>query len=63
LTNPKVLIRPHQAESAEGKNVIIGEEKPERMVLQNQTSRAATKASTLGGGKAGKKKPTENQPV
>ena len=24
LTNPKVLIRPHQTESAKGKNVIIG---------------------------------------
>jgi len=49
LRNPKVLIRPHQAESAKGKNVIIGEEKPERKVLHNQTSRVATKTSTLGG--------------
>ena len=38
LRNPKVLIQPHQAESAKEKNVIIGEEKPEKNVLQNQTS-------------------------
>jgi len=33
LTNPKVLIRPHQAESAKGKNVIVGEGGPEKSVL------------------------------
>ena len=49
LSNPKVLIRPHQAELAKGKNVIVGEERHEREVLQNKTSRVAAKASTLGG--------------
>ena len=29
LSNPKVLIRPNQAESAKGKNIIIGEERSE----------------------------------
>jgi len=49
LSNPKVLIRPHQAESAKGKNVIVGEERHEKGVLQDKTSRVAAKASTLGG--------------
>jgi len=49
LANPKVLIRPHQAESAKGKNVIVGEERPEKKVLQSKTSRATAKVSTLGG--------------
>ena len=49
LSNPKVLIRPHQAELAKGKNVIVGEEGPEKRVLQSKTARAATKVSTLGG--------------
>ena len=29
LSNPKVLIRPNQAESAKGKNIIVGEERSE----------------------------------
>jgi len=37
LANPKVLIRPHQAKSAKGKNVIVGEERPEKKVLQSKT--------------------------
>jgi len=49
LNNPKVLIRPNQADSTKGKNVIIGEERPEKEVLQNKNSRAAAKNSTLGG--------------
>ena len=49
LKNPKVLIRPSQAESTKGKNVIIGEEIPERKVLQSKIPRASTKTSTLGG--------------
>ena len=49
LSNPKVLIRLHQAESAKGKNVIVGEERHERRVLQNKTSRVVAKASMLGG--------------
>jgi hypothetical protein len=49
LSNPKVLIRPHQAESAKGKNVVIGEERHEKEVLQNKIPRVVAKASTLGG--------------
>jgi len=29
LNNPKVLIRPNQAESEKGKNIIVGEERSE----------------------------------
>ena len=46
LKNPKVLIRPNQAESTKGKNVVIGEERPEKKMQQGETSRDA---STLGG--------------
>ena len=49
LSNLKVLIRPHQAESAKGKNVVIGEQRHGKEVLQNKTSRVTAKASTLGG--------------
>lgn len=28
LQQPKVLVRPHQAEATKGKNVVIGEDKP-----------------------------------
>jgi hypothetical protein len=66
LRNPKVLIQPHQAESAKEKHVIIGEEKHEKKVLQNQTSRVVAKPSTLRGGgegKARRKKPTTSRPV
>ena len=51
LTNPKVLIRLHQAELAKGENVIIGEERHEKRVLQNKTFKVAAKPSTLGGGR------------
>ena len=44
-----MLIRPHQAKSAKGKNVIVGEERHEKGVLQNKTSRVVAKASMLGG--------------
>ena len=46
LQNPKVLIRPNQAELTKGKNMVIGEERPEKKIQQNKTSRDA---STLGG--------------
>ena len=49
LSNPKVLIRPHQAESTKGKNVVVGEERHEKRVLQSKTPRASTRTSTLGG--------------
>ena len=55
LKNPKVLIRPSQAESTKGKNVIIGEERLERKMLQNKTSRAAAKIATLEGQRKEKK--------
>ena len=56
LKNPKVLIRPSQAESTKGKNMVIGEERHERKVLQSKTPRAATKTSTLGWGWGNKEK-------
>ena len=62
LTNPKVLIRQHQAESAKGKNVIIGEERNEKGVLQKKTSRVVAKASTLEG-QDKEKGPTASRPV
>ena len=34
LNNPKVLIRPSQAESTKGKNVVIGDERPEKKLAQ-----------------------------
>ena len=34
LNNPKVLVRPSQAESMKGKNVVIGEERPEKKLTQ-----------------------------
>ena len=49
LSNPKVLIRPHQAESTKGKNVVVGEERHEKKVLRSKTPRVATEASTLRG--------------
>ena len=49
LKNPKVLVRPSQAESTKGKNVVIGEERPEKKLTQQKTPQAATKTSTLGG--------------
>ena len=49
MKNLKVLIWPSKAESTKGKNVIIGEERPERKMLQSKTPRAATKISTLRG--------------
>ena len=44
LKNPKVLIRPNQAKSTKGKNVIIGEERPEKKMMQNKTLRATSNA-------------------
>ena len=34
LNNPKVLVRPSQAESTKGKNVVIGDERPEKKLTQ-----------------------------
>ena len=49
LSNPKVLIRPHQAESTKGKNVVVAKERHEKRVLQRKTSQVAIEALTLGG--------------
>ena len=56
LKNPKILIRPSQAKSTKGINVVIGEERLEKKMLQNKTSRAAMKTSILVG--HGKEKKT-----
>ena len=46
LQNPKVLIRPNQAESTKGKNVVIGEPRSEH---KKKSLKASSKSSTLGG--------------
>jgi len=45
LNNPKVLVRPSQAESTKGKNVVIGDERPEKKLTQE----ILQGAKTLGG--------------
>ena len=45
LNNPKVLVRPSQAESTKGKNVVIGDERPEKKLTQ----KIPQGAKTLGG--------------
>ncbi|XP_039840972.1 uncharacterized protein LOC120700818 [Panicum virgatum] len=45
LKNPKVLVRPSQAESTKGKNVVIGDERPEKKLTQE----IPQGAKTLGG--------------
>ena len=54
LSNPKVLIRPNQAESTRGKNVIIGEERFEPLKSHQEAPAKKIpedllKGSTLGG--------------
>jgi hypothetical protein len=49
LLNPKVLIRPDQVETAKGKNIIIGEQRPDEKMLPEETPKIVVKASTLGG--------------
>jgi hypothetical protein len=49
LLNPKVLIRPDQADKAKGKNIIIGEQRLDKKLSLEETPKIATKASTLGG--------------
>ena len=55
LNNPKVLVRPSQAESTKGKNIVIGDERPEKK-LTLQTSQGA---KILGG--QDKKKKADNK--
>jgi hypothetical protein len=64
LLNPKVLIRPDQADKAKGKNIIIGEQRRNEKLSLEETPKIAAKASTLGGGgKTLQKKPTVHRPV
>jgi hypothetical protein len=49
LLNPKVLIRPDQADKAKGKNIIIGEKRLDKKLPLEDTPKIAAKASTLGG--------------
>jgi hypothetical protein len=49
LLNPKVLIRPDQADKAKGKNIIIGEQSPDEKLPLEETPKIAAKTSTLGG--------------
>jgi hypothetical protein len=49
LLNPKVLIRPDQADKAKGKNIIIGEQRHGEKLSLEETPKFAAKASTLGG--------------
>jgi hypothetical protein len=49
LLNPKVLIRPVQADKAKGKNRIIGKQRPDKKLSLEETPKIAAKASTLGG--------------
>ena len=51
LNNPKVLVRPSQAESTKEKNVVIGDERPEKKLIL-QTSQGAK----IFGGQDKKKK-------
>ena len=55
LSNPKVLIRPNQAESTKGKNIIIGEERSEpskshQEAPAKKVPEDSLKNSALGGG-------------
>jgi hypothetical protein len=49
LLNPKVLIRSDQANKAKGKNIIIGEQRPDEKLSLEETPKIAVKASTLRG--------------
>ena len=55
LNNPKVVIRPSQDESTKGKNVVIGDERPEKKLTQ----KTPQGAKTLGG--QDKKKKADNK--
>jgi hypothetical protein len=47
LLNPKVLIGSDQADKAKGKNIIIGEQRPDEKLSLEETPKIAAKASTL----------------
>ena len=42
LNNPKVVIRPSQDESTKGKNVVIGDERPEKKLTMKTPQGAKT---------------------
>jgi hypothetical protein len=58
LNNPKVLVRPSQAESTKGKNVVIGDERPKKKLTQKTPQGAKTLG---GGGGQDKKKKADNK--
>ena len=58
LKNPKVLIRPSQAESTKGKNVVNGDERPEKKLTLKTPQAAKTP-----GGKTRSRRPTASRPV
>ena len=67
LSNPKVLIRPNQAESTKGKNIIIGEERSEpskshQEAPAKKVPEDSLKNSALGGKKR-RRKPDLLRPV
>jgi hypothetical protein len=49
LLNPKVLIRPDQADKDKGENIIIGEQRRNEKLSLEETPKIPVKASTLGG--------------
>jgi hypothetical protein len=60
-SNPKVLIRPDQAENAKGKNVIIGKQRYDE-TQPLEVIRKVSVTSTLGG-KTRSRRPTLRRPV
>ena len=58
LNNPKVLIRPSQAEETKGKNVVIGDERSEKKLTQK-----TPQGAEHSGGKTRRRRPTTSRPV
>ena len=54
LHNPKILIRPNQAESTKEKNVVIGEPRSGKVkkVAEKKSPEASSQNSTLGGARS-----------
>ena len=48
LKNPKVLVRPSQTVSTKGKNVIVGDERPEKKLAQKEIPQAACQTRDSG---------------
>ena len=49
LNNPKVLVRLSQAKSTKGKNVVIGDERPEKKLTLKKKKKADNKSTGLTG--------------